>query len=149
MKYLSQRDPEWCNIKLGSSQLSVGRYGCTSTCLSMATDYFGCYMDPGSIARNTHNYTADGLIVWTNLNFPCMKFVHRDYMEVPSTIMQYIRDPLKVVILNVNQGQHWVLAIGKTFFGSDWVVIDPWTGKKCNAKAVYHDVTGAAYFTKS
>ena len=81
MLYLSQRDPRWCEVKLGASKITVGRYGCTTTAVSMLSDYFGAWVRPDEIAHNAKNYTPDGLILWQNLSFPTMKFDKRTYGE--------------------------------------------------------------------
>ena len=147
MRILSQRDKAWRDANLGQSSLTVGRFGCTTTCLSMLSDYFNCYVTPAEIAHNAANYTKDGLVVWKNLKFGKFRFVARDYAEDRAKISEFIKDPDKAVILNVDGGHHWVVALRKSLVGNDWVVADPWNGDKCGAKARYKDVVGAAYFT--
>ncbi len=66
MRYLSQRNLLWASEHLGSSSLTMGRFGCTTTCLSMLSDYFRGYISPIQIAHNANNYTKDGLVVWGN-----------------------------------------------------------------------------------
>ena len=149
MKILSQRDPAWAADKLGASTLTIGRFGCTTTCISMLSDYFGCYKSPLEIAHNASNYTPDGLVVWSRLMFARMQFVRRDRTFDAAAIADSIKDPNKAVMLEVNNGQHWVVAIRKTLFGNDYFVADPWTGKKVGAKAAYHNITGAAYFKRA
>ena len=77
-----------------------------------------------------------------------MEFVWRGYSENDPDMDSAIKDPNLAVILNVNRGQHWVVALHKTLFGKDYVCLDPWTGKKCDAKATYHDITGYAKFKR-
>lgn len=148
MKRLSQRDPKWCNHKLGSSSLTVGRFGCTTSCLSMLSDYFRCFITPSQIAEHIEWYTKDGLILWINLNFPFFKFVKRGYGQDDIEIQTYLKDPKKAVILEVNNGQHWVVAIRKTLFGKNYIVADPWLGKDVDCKKVYGNITGYALFSK-
>lgn len=38
MKYYSQRDPKWANLKLGNSNSTIGRYGCFLTSLAMLAE---------------------------------------------------------------------------------------------------------------
>ena len=118
MKILSQRDPAWAADKLGASTLTIGRFGCTTTCISMLSDYFGCYKSPLEIAHNASNYTPDGLVVWSRLMFARMQFVRRDRTFDAAAIADSIKDPNKAVMLEVNNGQHWVVAIRKTLFGN-------------------------------
>lgn len=148
MVYLSQRDPLWTGDRLGASSLTVGRFGCTTTCISMLSDYFSCFKTPKEIAHNAANYTKDGLVIWLALNFAHMGFVRRGYGEEASSIIAALKDPNSAVILQVNYGQHWVVGLRKALIGSDYLVLDPWTGKKVWAKSVYKNVTGAAYFKK-
>lgn len=114
----------------------------------MLSDYFGGYVSPPEIAHNVHNYTPDGLVVWQALSFPTMRFVSRERGENKAGILNALRDPNKAVMLEVNHGAHWVVAVRKALLGDDWVIADPWTGKLCKAKETYHDVSGAAYFAR-
>jgi len=149
MIYLSQRDPRWSQVKLGKSSLTVGRYGCTTTCISMLSDYFKCLAFPDAIAKVVTNYTADGLIIWEALKFSQMQFEKRiKGRPMDADIKAALKDPNRAIILQVDNGQHWVVGLSKNLFGSDYTVLDPWTGKKCNAEGVYHNITGAAIFKR-
>lgn len=149
MIYLSQRDPKWVNEKLGQSSLTVGRYGCTTTCISMLSDYFGCYKSPIVLAHNVANYTKEGLVIWQNLSFPKMKFVKRTFGENMAEIVSAMKDNDRAVMLNVSDGAHWVVGLSKKLLGNDYVMLDPWTGAKGSVKAVYRNVTGAAFFERT
>lgn len=147
----SQQDVRWSSEKLGDSQETIGKKGCLTCCLAMAESYFAGphflpIMTPIEIAHNVNNYTKEGLIWWKHLNFPKMKFVERTYSEDAPRIQDALKDPRKAVILNVSNGQHWVIALSKAWLRNDYVVFDPWTGKKTLAKGQYHNITGAAYF---
>ena len=148
MFYLSQRDPLWAEKHLGASDLTVGRYGCTTTCISMLTSYFGGYSSPLEIASNAYNYTKDGLIIWSHLSFPFMRPVQREYGRNDAGIQAALGDPNRAVILQVNNGQHWVVAVKKNKFGYDYTIIDPWDGQKKNCLANYGNITGAEYFER-
>lgn len=114
----------------------------------MLSDYFKCRVFPDAIARHAQNYTIDGLIVWKNLSFTHMAFVERGFGQKDAVIQDALQDPDKAILLNVNQGQHWVVAIKKTLLGKDYVCADPWTGKTCQAIRDYHDITGYALFKR-
>lgn len=146
MIYLSQRDPRWQNITLGNSRYTIGRYGCTTTCISMLSDYFQCFQPPDAIAKSYCQYTLDGYILWNTLTLPRMGFKVRLYGQDDVAIQQALKDPRQAVILNVSNGGHWVVAIRKTLFGNDYVCVDPWTGKICLAKRDYRNIVGAAIF---
>lgn len=148
MIYLSQRDPRWSNKCLGNSTLTVGRYGCTTTCISMASDYFKCYQSPLEMASKSSNYTRDGLVIWQNLRFSKMKFVRRYYGEQTAVIDEHLRHPDKAVILQVDNKAHWVIALRKNLIGKDYVCLDPWDGKKKDVKKAYKNITGFATFER-
>ena len=143
---LSQNDPKWAADKLGSSDLTIGRYGCTTTAIAMLSDYFDCYKSPTELAHDVSNYTKDGLIIWSALNFNRMRFVRREYGYNAFNILQALNNPLRAVILQVNNGQHWIVATKKNIFGNDYTIIDPWDGKQKNCLKSYNNITGAAYF---
>lgn len=149
MRYLSQRDLAWANERLGSSKLTMGRFGCTTTCLSMISDYFKGFKSPIELAHNINNYTIDGLVLWKSLRFPTMRFVDRIKGENRGAIMEALKNRDKAVILQVNDGAHWVVGVRKTMFGDDYVIVDPWDGKKKTLKATYKNVTGAALFVRA
>jgi len=112
----------------------------------MLSDYFGCYLTPSELAHNAHNYTKDGLVVWSDLSFAKFKFVKRTYTRDDSAILDALKDPAKAVILQVNNGAHWVLALRKNLFGNSYTVADPWLGDKCDVLKRYHNIVGAAFF---
>lgn len=149
MQYLSQNDKRWSHLKLGKSSLTMGGWGCTTTCISMLSDYFKCYVSPDLIAGNPTNYTPGGLIIWNALNFTKMRFKWRSYGRNDDLIKACLKDPNRSIMLEVNHGQHWVVAISKNLIGNDYTVLDPWTGKKCNVLATYHNITGAAEFVRA
>lgn len=146
MSYFSQRDPRWVKDYLGESKLTVGRFGCTTTAISMLSSYFGCLRLPSELAHDVHNYTKDGLIIWKNLTFPKMKFVSREYMRNDEKIREYLKDSGKAVIFEVNNHAHWVVGVKPTLIGNDYVIVDPWDGKKKTLLKSYRNITGAAYF---
>ena len=115
----------------------------------MLSDYFGCVQSPIEITHNVNNYTKDGLIIWGNLHFKKMIFVKRAHLFNAAECELYMKEPNKAVLLEVNNGQHWVVGIRKTLFGNDYIVADPWTGRKVAAKKVYHNITGASFFARN
>lgn len=162
IKYLSQRDPRWSNIKLGGGNLTVGRYGCTTTCLSMLSDFFGCYQDPGQIATNLKNYVPnDSNISWTGLDFPTFSFRWREgnmlsknpndvNIEVIKAYLANVNEKYaddRAVILEVSDGSHWVVGLWETY-DKDILAIDPWTGRTCEVFKDYKNITGASLFVK-
>jgi hypothetical protein len=115
----------------------------------MLSDYFECFKNPKEIAANKDWYTKAGLVIWSKLSFDKMTFFRREYGEPTAAILNALADPDKGVILQVNDGAHWVVAYSKgVLSGKDYWCIDPWTGKKCLVKKTYHNITGAAFFAR-
>lgn len=148
MLYLSQLDLRWAADKLGASKLTLARWGCTTTCISMLSDYFGCYRTPKELAHDASNYNSDGLIIWGNLGFPKMRFTVREHGHHRTNILKAMKEKNSAVILQVNNGQHWVVGLRPALIGNDYIVLDPLGGKKVSAKKKYGNVTGAAYFSR-
>jgi len=148
MLALSQRDPRWAQAKLGNSFLTVGRFGCTTACLSMVSDYFGSFVSPLDLAKNQKLYNLRGEVIWKELNFKTMKFVQRMRGRNDPAILASLKDPNGAVILQVNYGQHWIVPLRKTLFLKDFLCNDPWTGRTCAALADYKNITGSAHFVR-
>ncbi len=146
MIYLSQADPRWASVTLGTSRFTIGRYGCTTTSISMLSDYFKCFQNPADISKNFCKYDMDGRILWNTLSLAHMAFETRGYGRNDDFIKAALKDPNRAIILNVNGGAHWVVALRRTLFGNDFVCADPWTGKTCTAVGTYKNIVGYASF---
>lgn len=145
MKKLCQRSPLWSDVKMSPSNLTIGRYGCTTTCISMLSDYFKCFVSPRGMVGTNVKYTKDGLIIWTSISFPVFKFEKRLYGWNNAEIDISLKDPKKAVILEVANGSHWVVAIKKVPFTKHYFIVDPWDGK-IKTTVAYKNVTGSAHF---
>lgn len=145
---LSQRDPRWATKTIGTTKVSVGKMGCTLTSLCMIADYFGTKIMPDSMAA-LKQYNAQAKIIWTKIKLPLFAWEYRAYKREDVKIKKYLADPKKAVMLEVNNGQHWVVAVKVSTDGKSYIVRDPWTGTDVDVIKVYHNITGAAYFTKA
>lgn len=143
MVILSQRDRRWSAIKMLPSSLTLGRYGCTTTSISMLSDYFNCFRSPDQIVDFNIKYTIDGLIKWESINFTKFRFEKRVRSFDPVAIEESLKNPIKAVILEVWNHTHWVVAIKKDIFGN-YVIADPWDGNKKTIKK--SEITGSAHF---
>ena len=149
MLHLSQRDEKWASEKLGKSYVTVGRYGCLVTSLSMLSSYYGGYKSPKALAKGL-SYTKDGLVIWSSL--PKMlpfELDRRLYRRDDKAIKASLKDPDTAVILEVDN-YHWVVAIGFYKF-APWVyrIVDPWTGRVTNmAIGPYKRITGSAHLIR-
>ena len=141
MIILSQLDLRWSKINMSPSTLTLGKAGCTTTCISMLSDYFRCFRSPDQIVANNVKYTNEGRILWQTVAFDKFKFEWRAYGRDDSRINESLKNPQKAVILEINHA-HWVVALRRI---GPWIqVADPWGGTKhfINQKIV----TGSAHF---
>lgn len=170
---LSQRDTRWAETKLGTTSYTVARYGCTVTCLSMASEYFASlpaptpapkvpvkYVLPGVMAQ-TLEFTPEGFLLWGTLAKVGMKLVERVKVRDDAKIQKVLSDPKQACLLQV-EGWHWVLALAiepnppkpKTGSGSAlptssapalpvYRILDPWLGDKALSTR-YKSITGHA-----
>jgi hypothetical protein len=145
---LSQQDSRWATVTLGQSKLPISKYGCTTTCISMLSDYFKCYKNPAEIAQHHVKYTLDGLILWNTLKLEKMEWHTRIRERDDKAIKRSLNDPDEAVILQVNNGAHWVTAVSESLFGKDFWVIDPWDGKKKLACRAYKNIVGSSHFRR-
>lgn len=146
---LSQRDSRWANIKMGPSNLTLGRFGCTTTSLCSGLSAFGFTLTPDVIAKQKKSYTKDGLILWQNLILPG-KFRMRARIQGRNdeAIKASLRSPDEFVLLQVSNGAHWVLATSQTILERDFNVMDPWFGDRSTAVGRYKNISGSAHFTR-
>lgn len=142
-KNFSQRDPRWATIKLGSSSLTMGRYGCTTTCIADLSFYFGDNLTPDLMVKKIQ-YTKDGLIIWQSCDFSTFKFERREYGRSDKNIKSALSDNNRAVILEVDNS-HWVVATSSLV--TSYKIADPWFGDISTTKR-YQKITGAAYFAR-
>jgi hypothetical protein len=122
MTLLSQRDKRWKDIKLGTSNTTLGEYGCTITCISMI---IGTTPDVANERLKSVNGFAEGnLVIWSKLEeaFPGIKikrvwtYDNDDVLKnVPNVLVEVDGKP-------IGGYRHWVVYIGNKR------LVDPWTG---------------------
>lgn len=118
----SQRDKRWKDIKLGTSDTTIGGYGCTITCISMI---IGTTPDVANERLKAVNGYAQGnLVIWDKLAeaFPGIKikrvwsYDNVDVLaNVPNVLVEVDGKP-------IGGYRHWVVYIGNKR------LVDPWTG---------------------
>lgn len=150
---LTQQDKRWNTTKLGNTEFTIGRYGCLTTCVSMATQYYNTtvepkvtYSLPPKLAKSL-TFTPQGLLVWSSLSSIGLSRRERFYGQQDDKIRDAIKNPMTVCVLNVNHGNHWVLAYSRNWLGG-YNVIDPWDGKRKGTSG-FSDITGGAVLTIS
>lgn len=147
MESYSQRDQRWANEKIGSSDLTVGRFGCTLTCIADLTTYFKPDLTPRQILEKC-KFTPQGLIIWASCNFDNFVFERREYNRNDTQIYQAIADPNRAVILQVANKSHWVVATGWNYWQHLFKIADPWLGDRATMKRYADNITGAAHFRR-
>jgi len=126
---LSQRDPHWSNVPLGFSNLTIGGYGCTITCISM----LAC-LNPDEVnarLKAVNGFSNGNLVIWTKIKeaIPWLEFEWRGYSFDNERVKGAI-DTYGACLVEVDfdgkiatpSDKHWVLYKG------DQKMIDPWTG---------------------
>lgn len=131
MDRLSQRDPRWANIKLGTSDKTIASHGCTITVLAMI---IGTTPDVVNARLNTLPKDAEGntgfaqgnLVYWSRIEeaFPGIKvrrvwsYDNADVLaSVPNVIVQVNGAPIGVPM-------HFVRFVGNK------KIHDPWDGQE-------------------
>lgn len=115
----------------------------------MLSDYFGKPITPDWIASHNDWFTPAGLVNWQKFAIPGMAFAGRGQGRDDQLIQACLKDPNRAIMLEVNNGSHWVVALSKTFFGNDYNIADPWDGTKTAAIKKYHNITGAAHWKRA
>ena len=149
--YLSQLDKRWAGNNIGPGPLKMGRYGCTTTMISMMAFYVGNPILPDEIASHKNwytdaNYSAGPcLVLWDKLKIAGLQFTSRVRGFDKARVLKDLASPDMLVGLQVNNGKHWVWLLGKTWFG-DFSAADPINGKRCNVLSKYKNITGSVHF---
>lgn len=128
MTLYSQNDPRWKDIKLGTSNVTIGGYGCTITCLSMLAN-----LTPDVVnAKMTMSggYAQGNLVDWTKIKgiIPGLELEWRGYTydnnAVKSAISRFGGCLIEVNAAPIGGTRHWVVYVGNQKL---W---DPWDGKE-------------------
>jgi hypothetical protein len=147
MKSFCQRDPLWRDLLIKGTNLPLGRWGCTLTCIADLSTYFGDNLTPAQINESL-KFTSGGLVVWASANFGHFVFCGRKYGRDDAEISKAIADPLSAVLLQVAGGSHWVVAVEKYPISGLYKIADPWLGDWASMSRYWNDITGAAYFKR-
>lgn len=150
IKTLSQRDPQWANIKLGTSNTTIGSHGCTITSLTMLLNHYGGNYTPDQVNERLKSLPKDqngntgfangNLVYWSRIKeaFPQVKSVERitnyDNNKVASSLPALV----EVDGSRIGASKHWVLYIGNQ------KMLDPWFGNEKSTS--YYAPTGCTIF---
>lgn len=132
MEALSQRDPRWKDIPLGTSQTTtIGSHGCTITAIAMLAG-----LTPDEVNRRllqVQGYASTNLVIWSKIKeaIPWLDHEKRVYSynneDVKLAIEKYGGCLIEVDFdgkISTPRDQHWVVYKG------DQKMIDPWTGSE-------------------
>ena len=143
MLTLSQRVP-YGATKIGKTSRTLAEVGCTITCVAMSSSYFGEYKSNKQLASSLR-FTADAKILWSSIGevFKTFEFYWRFYTNDRYIITEALNNPNKTVLLNVDNGGHWVLALRRLYGDTYWVA-DPWDSKR----KIYSGIVGGSILSR-
>jgi hypothetical protein len=117
-----QCDSRWGSEQLGTSSNTICKAGCLMSSVSMALSGIGKNFNPGTLntwLKGHGGYVSGDLFVWGSVNSLGLSYVGK----VSNSGIQAALNANEIVILNVHNGGHWVLATGMS--GSTINVNDP------------------------
>jgi len=152
---LSQRDPRWIDVQLGSSNTTIGGYGCLLTCISMMLGYFGITTaDPiwlNAWLRKHAGFSNGNLFVWGSLTFDKrVQFIFRyDYPATEKIDEQLALGRPAIIKTDMVPetyvlDEHWVLVVGRV--DGSYIINDPWTGDQVKFEKRYKKILSVSTF---
>lgn len=153
---MSQIDPAWKDVILGTSNTTIGGYGCLVTCMAMLLKYCGYDADPIIVneALRTHAGFSNGnLLMWGAVQtiWPNVVYDYRyDGARLDKIDAQLAKKMPVPVHVDYNPQtpaieQHWVLIIGRQ--NGHYIIIDPRDGLQVNFTTRYGDPALKIYNT--
>jgi ABC-type bacteriocin/lantibiotic exporter with double-glycine peptidase domain len=117
-----QCDAKWGSQQIGTSSKTICQVGCLMSSASMALSGTGHSYNPGTLntwLKANGGYASGNLFVWASINRIGLTFKG----FIPNGNIKANLDAGNVVIVNVHNGAHWVLAYG--YSGDNILVNDP------------------------
>lgn len=117
-----QCDPAWGSQQLGTSSQTICQAGCLMSSAAMGLSGTGHNYNPSTLntwLKGHGGYVSGNLFVWGSINPIGLTFEGK----VSNSQIKAKLDQGKVVICNVHNGGHWVLAHG--YSGDNILVNDP------------------------
>lgn len=121
---LSQRDKRWSAIKLGTSNTTIGDFGCTITCIAMIV---GTTPDVvNERMKQVAGFAEGNLVIWAKIDeaFPgihARRVWTYDNADVKANIKRVL---VEVDGKPIGGYRHWVVYVGSQ------KLYDPWDGKE-------------------
>jgi hypothetical protein len=119
--HYNQCDPKWKDEKLGTSTNSICQVGALVSAAAIGLSGVGVNQNPSSLntwLKNNKGYINKDDFVWASINSFGVVFEGK----IPNALLKLNLDVGYLVIINVNKGQHWVLATG--YNGNTILVVD-------------------------
>lgn len=136
----SQKDSRWASNKLGTSNVTIGSYGCLITAAAMVCKFYGKDTDPSRINQaliDVNGYASGNLLIFDAINtiYPDIAVDWDKFLNNPTESMVdgVLKQDIPVIIqvdYNTNTPaleQHWVVVIGKDENG--YLIADPIDGE--------------------
>lgn len=144
-----QTDIRWANKKLGFSNVTIGNYGCTISCIGYLHGLItGEDLTPDRVNEKLKSVGAfsGSLVLWSSVPkaFPELVWKYRDYNYNNALVWSWINLTPRVPVLVecvLGSGRHWRLFIG------GGKCYNPLTGA-IESTARYGALTGSARFSK-
>ena len=148
--FYSQRDPRWCNQRMGSSSDTIGEVGCYISSISMAYKKLGTNMTPSLYALDTSNF-------WSNTAFatnpdPPSGYTFKQIGYSSGTVDNELKNG-RFVIAQMRMpgtavGMHFIVIISGS--GGNYKIHDPWYGPDLNFSEHYSigSIMSLRLFTK-
>ena len=128
--YYSQTDSRWSSIILGSSGKTLGRIGCTTTCLAMTESYRkGTTLTPATMAKSL-TYSSSGSLYWPS-NYTTTTSV--SFSEIKNILNQ--GKPVILGLRTASYSTHWVVVTG--YSGDTYYVNDPGSSSRTTLASVF------------
>lgn len=141
---ISQKDTLWKNVRIGKTNLTIWRWGCTICALCMLLEKLRGYKCSPKDAAHYWRFNAKGEILWLTTQFNGMEFVYRGYWNDIKKVTEYANQPNTGAIIQVNYN-HWLYV--EKVEGKNLHVIDTIDGKRYSSLPAKYKVTGYALFT--
>jgi ABC-type bacteriocin/lantibiotic exporter with double-glycine peptidase domain len=147
MKILCQRFFPWSNETIGQTKVRIADKGCTITCLSMLSDWYGNFRTPDWIAKNL-SFTNAARVYWNSMNGKLpFRFVYRYYRQNDAKIKEILSSKDNACLLEVNNN-HWVVLVGYSkIYG--YKVADPYYGDTIYLSKRKYRITGFTEVARS
>lgn len=151
---LSQVDPRWKDVQLGTSSSTIGGYGCLVTSVAMMLDYYGYTVDPAELdtmLTDNAGYANGNLLVWGAIPaiFPGVTYDGKWEGSRNDVIDKCLAEG-KPVLIHVDFvpstatiEQHWCLVVGKDSNG--YIINDPKDGLQLSFAKRYGDPATKIY----